>query len=55
MVGIVSLNIMLMIYAFKKDINAVYFISLTTQISYILCNLKTTHHEGNSPNHGVVR
>jgi hypothetical protein len=55
MVAIVAINIVLMIYAFKKDINAVYFISLTTQISFILCNLKTSHHEGQSPNHMVVR
>lgn len=55
MTVIIFVNVILMIYAFHKDINIVFFISLTTQVSFILCNLKTSYHEGFSPNHIVVK
>lgn len=55
MVVIILVNILLMIYAFQRDINVIFFISMTTQISYILCNLKTTYHDNLNANQNVVK
>ena len=55
MVFIILINILLMIYSFQRNINVIFMISMTTQFSFILCNLKTSHHEGLSTNQNVVK
>lgn len=48
-------NICLIVYSFKVNIKAVYFISLTMQVAFICCNLKTSHHASTPENYIVVR
>lgn len=56
MIGMLTIvNICLIVYSYKVNIKAVYFISLTMQISFICCNLKTSHHASTPENYIVVR